>query len=72
MSLLMFNDENVTDDKSAENCNFLFSPPELSGRLPVLRLSQKENVPPKSIAKAMKVSEFWLCKIDPLSRLRSP
>ncbi|XP_016051317.1 PREDICTED: transforming acidic coiled-coil-containing protein 3 [Miniopterus natalensis] len=56
MSLLIFSDENVTDDKSAENCNFLFSPPELSRRSPVLRLSQKENVPPKNIARAMKVT----------------
>lgn len=56
MSLQIYNDENVTGDKSAENCEFLFSPPELTGRLSVLRLSQKENVPPKSVLKAMKVS----------------
>ncbi|KAF5922503.1 hypothetical protein HPG69_012003 [Diceros bicornis minor] len=56
MSLQIFNDENVTGDKSTENCNFLFSPPELTGRSSVLRLSQKENVPPKSIAKAVKVT----------------
>nr|KAF6502917.1 transforming acidic coiled-coil containing protein 3 [Molossus molossus] len=72
MSLLMFNDENVADDKSAENCNFLFSPPELSGRLPVLRLSQKENVPPKSVAKAMKVT-FQTPLRDPQThRILSP
>uniref|UniRef100_A0A8C6ZY50 Uncharacterized protein n=2 Tax=Neovison vison TaxID=452646 RepID=A0A8C6ZY50_NEOVI len=62
MSLQIYNDENVTADKSAENCEFLFSPPELTGRLSVLRLSQKENVPPKSVLKAMKVSTFCLCK----------
>nr|XP_023494295.1 transforming acidic coiled-coil-containing protein 3 isoform X1 [Equus caballus] len=56
MSLQIFSDENVTGDKSAENCDFLFSPPELTGRSSVLRLSQKENVPPKSIAKAVKVT----------------
>uniref|UniRef100_A0A7N5JNZ0 Transforming acidic coiled-coil containing protein 3 n=1 Tax=Ailuropoda melanoleuca TaxID=9646 RepID=A0A7N5JNZ0_AILME len=56
MSLQIYNDENVTGDKSAENCEFLFSPPELTGRLSVLRLSQKENVPPKSVLKAMKVT----------------
>ncbi|EPY87935.1 hypothetical protein CB1_000208005 [Camelus ferus] len=54
MSLHIFSDKNVTDDKSTENCDFLFSPLEVTGRLPVLRLSQKENVPPKSTAKAVK------------------
>lgn len=56
MSLQICNDENVTGDKSAENCEFLFSPLEPTGRLSVLRLSQKENVPPKNTVKAMKVS----------------
>ncbi|KAI4536090.1 hypothetical protein MG293_013482 [Ovis ammon polii] len=54
MSLHIFSDESVTGDKSAENCDFLFSPPELTGRSSVLRLSQKENVPPKSTDKAVK------------------
>lgn len=60
MSLQIFNDENVTGGRNTENCDFLFSPPELTGRSSVLRLSQKENVPPKSIARAMKVSMFCL------------
>ncbi|KAJ1061052.1 hypothetical protein K5549_002339 [Capra hircus] len=55
MSLHIFSDGNVTGDKSTENCDFLFSPPELTGRSSVLRLSQKENVPPKSTARAVKV-----------------
>lgn len=60
MSLQIFSDENVTGDRSTESCDFLFSPPGLTGRSAVLRLSQKENVPPKSIARAMKVSTFCL------------
>lgn len=72
MSLQIFNDENVTGDKSAENCDFLFSPPELTGRSSVLRLSQKENVPPKSIAKAVKVSALCPCEIYHVSHVRSP
>lgn len=72
MSLLIFNDENAPGDRSAESCDFLFSPPELSGRSPVLRLSQKENVPPKATAKAVKVSAFRPCRSDPVSHLRSP
>ncbi|XP_019568069.2 transforming acidic coiled-coil-containing protein 3 [Rhinolophus sinicus] len=56
MSLQIFNDENVTGDRSTENCDFLFSPLELTGRSSVLCVSQKENVLPKSIAKAMKVT----------------
>ncbi|VCW49981.1 unnamed protein product, partial [Gulo gulo] len=72
MSLQIYNDENVTGDKSAENCEFLFSPPELTGRLSVLRLSQKENVPPKSVLKAMKVT-FQTPLRDPQThRILSP
>ncbi|KAM8804114.1 transforming acidic coiled-coil-containing protein 3 [Rhynchonycteris naso] len=72
MSLLIFNDENVTSDKSTENCDFLFSPPELSRRSPVLRVSQKENVPPRSTAKAMKVT-FQTPRRDPQThRILSP
>ncbi|KAM4854807.1 transforming acidic coiled-coil-containing protein 3 isoform 2-T2 [Thomomys bottae] len=56
MSLQIFNDENITREKNAENCGFLFSPPELTGRSPVLRLSQKDNVPPRNQAKATKVT----------------
>ncbi|XP_021533326.1 transforming acidic coiled-coil-containing protein 3 [Neomonachus schauinslandi] len=72
MSLQIYSDENVTGDKSAENCEFLFSPPELTGRLSVLRLSQKENVPPKSVLKAMKVT-FQTPLRDPQThRILSP
>ncbi|XP_012915487.1 transforming acidic coiled-coil-containing protein 3-like [Mustela putorius furo] len=68
MSLQIYNDENVTGDKSAENCEFLFSPPGLS----VLRLSQKENVPPKSVLKTMKVT-FQTPLRDPQThRILSP
>lgn len=56
MSLQILTDENVAGNKSPENCDFLFSPPEVTGRSSVLRLSQKENVPPKSPAKATKVT----------------
>uniref|UniRef100_A0A667GHJ7 Transforming acidic coiled-coil containing protein 3 n=1 Tax=Lynx canadensis TaxID=61383 RepID=A0A667GHJ7_LYNCA len=72
MSLQICNDENVTGDKSAENCEFLFSPPEPTGRLSVLRLSQKENVPPKSVVKATKVT-FQTPLRDPQThRILSP
>ncbi|XP_040345652.1 transforming acidic coiled-coil-containing protein 3-like isoform X2 [Herpailurus yagouaroundi] len=72
MSLQICNDENVTGDKSAENCEFLFSPPEPTGRLSVLRLSQKENVPPKSLVKATKVT-FQTPLRDPQThRILSP
>ncbi|XP_072803424.1 transforming acidic coiled-coil-containing protein 3 isoform X2 [Vicugna pacos] len=72
MSLHIFSDENVTDDKSTENYDFLFSPLEVTGRLPVLRLSQKENVPPKSTAKAVKVT-FQTPLRDPQThRILSP
>ncbi|XP_066892942.1 transforming acidic coiled-coil-containing protein 3 isoform X2 [Kogia breviceps] len=72
MSLHIFSDENVTGDKSTQNCDFLFSPPELTGKSSVLRLSQKENVPPKSTAKAMKVT-FQTPLRDPQThRILSP
>ncbi|XP_059963139.1 transforming acidic coiled-coil-containing protein 3 [Mesoplodon densirostris] len=72
MSLHIFSDENVTGDKSTENCDFLFSPPELTRRSSVLCLSQKENVPPKSTAKAMKVT-FQTPLRDPQThRILSP
>ncbi|XP_042107685.1 transforming acidic coiled-coil-containing protein 3 isoform X5 [Ovis aries] len=72
MSLHIFSDGNVTGDKSTENCDFLFSPPELTGRSSVLRLSQKENVPPKSTAKAVKVT-FQTPLRDPQThRILSP
>jgi len=72
MSLRLFSDENVTGDKSRENCDFLFSPPELTGRPSVLRLSQKENVPPRSTAKTVKVT-FQTPLRDPQTyRILSP
>ncbi|XP_075400710.1 transforming acidic coiled-coil-containing protein 3 isoform X2 [Tenrec ecaudatus] len=72
MSLQILQDENVTGDKTAENYDFLFSPPEVSGRSSVLRLSQKENVPPKNITKAVKVT-FQTPLRDPQThRLLSP
>ncbi|KAM9678846.1 transforming acidic coiled-coil-containing protein 3 isoform 1-T2 [Trichechus inunguis] len=72
MSLQMLKDENVIGDKTTENCDFLFSPQELTGRSSVLRLSQKENVPPKNIAKAMKVT-FQTPLRDPQThRILSP
>lgn len=71
MSLQIFSDENVTGDRSTENCDFLFSPLELTGRSSVLCVSQKENVLPKSIAKAMKVNMFCPYKSDRMSHVRS-
>ncbi|XP_044792777.1 LOW QUALITY PROTEIN: transforming acidic coiled-coil-containing protein 3-like [Bubalus bubalis] len=72
MSRHIFSDENVTGDKSTENCDFLFSPPELTGRSSVLHLSQKENVPPKSTAKTVKVT-FQTPLWDPQTyRILSP
>ncbi|XP_045385576.1 LOW QUALITY PROTEIN: transforming acidic coiled-coil-containing protein 3 [Lemur catta] len=72
MSLQVLNDEDVTSEESTENCDFLFSPPELSGRSSVLCLSQKENVPPRNLAKAMKVT-FQTPLRDPQThRILSP
>ncbi|XP_049997113.1 transforming acidic coiled-coil-containing protein 3 isoform X2 [Alexandromys fortis] len=72
MSLHILNDENVPSEKSSESCDFLFSQPELTGRSSVLRLSQKENVPPKNQAKAAKVT-FQTPLRDPQThRILSP
>lgn len=72
MSLHILNDENVPSEKSSESCDFLFSQPELTGRTSVLRLSQKENVPPKNQAKAAKVT-FQTPLRDPQThRILSP
>jgi len=66
MSLQILNAENgenrgsINDDVTAEDCDFFFAPPEPTGRPSILRLSQKENLPPKSVAKAMKV-KFCFC-----------
>ncbi|XP_004847485.1 transforming acidic coiled-coil-containing protein 3 isoform X1 [Heterocephalus glaber] len=67
MSLQVLNDENVTHEKSTENCDFLFSPPPHTGTTSVLGLSQKENVPPKNAAKATKVT-FQTPLRDPQTR----
>ncbi|NWX21699.1 TACC3 protein, partial [Aegotheles bennettii] len=50
-----------------EDCDFFFMPPELTGRPSILRPSQKENLPPKSVAKAMKVT-FQTPLRDPQTR----
>uniref|UniRef100_A0A9L0R5A8 Uncharacterized protein n=1 Tax=Equus caballus TaxID=9796 RepID=A0A9L0R5A8_HORSE len=50
-----FSSYNINEDMQ-ENCEFLFLPPEFTVRSSVLRLSQKENVPPKNTAKAIKVT----------------
>lgn len=61
------NGENVSDDLTAEECGFYFALPEPTERPSILRLSQKENLPPKSVAKAMKVT-FQTPLRDPQSR----
>ncbi|KAH0515708.1 Transforming acidic coiled-coil-containing protein 3 [Microtus ochrogaster] len=70
MSLHILNDENFPSEKSSESCDFLFSQPELTGRSSVLRLSQKENVPPKNQAKAAKVNGD--CNVTFQTPLRDP
>ncbi|KAM9661328.1 transforming acidic coiled-coil-containing protein 3 isoform 5-T5 [Morphnus guianensis] len=73
MSLQILNAENgenggnINDDLTAEDSSFFFAPPEPTGRPSILRLSQKENLPPKSVAKAMKVT-FQTPLRDPQTR----
>lgn len=73
MSLQILNAENgenggsIKDDLTAEDCDFFFVPPEPTGRPSILRLSQKENLPPKSVGKAMKVT-FQTPQRDPHTR----
>ncbi|NXG27504.1 TACC3 protein, partial [Dromaius novaehollandiae] len=50
-----------------EDCGLCFTPPEPTGRPSILRLSQKENVPPRSVVKAMKVT-FQTPLRDPQTR----
>ncbi|NXN36603.1 TACC3 protein, partial [Rhinoptilus africanus] len=50
-----------------EDCGFFFAPPEPTGRPSILRLSQKENLPTKNVAKAMKVT-FQTPLRDPQTR----
>ncbi|XP_074848422.1 transforming acidic coiled-coil-containing protein 3 isoform X2 [Carettochelys insculpta] len=72
MSLQILNGENISDDLMAEGCSFLFPPPESTGRPSILRPSQKENLPPKNITKAMKVT-FQTPMRDPQThRILSP
>ncbi|XP_041258928.1 transforming acidic coiled-coil-containing protein 3 isoform X1 [Onychostruthus taczanowskii] len=73
MSLQILNEENgenggsLKDDLTAEDFDFFFAPPEPTGRPSILRLSQKENLPPKSGGKAMKVT-FQTPQRDPHTR----
>ncbi|XP_071303374.1 transforming acidic coiled-coil-containing protein 3 isoform X2 [Agelaius tricolor] len=73
MSLQILNAENgenggsLKDDLTAEDCDFFFVPPEPTGRPSILRLSQKENLPPKSGGKVMKVT-FQTPQRDPHTR----
>ncbi|NWR09552.1 TACC3 protein, partial [Paradoxornis webbianus] len=73
MSLQILNAENgenggsTKDDLTADDCGFFFAPPEPTGRPSILRLSQKENLPPKSVGKAMKVT-FQTPQRDPHTR----
>uniref|UniRef100_A0A8C8VGK9 Transforming acidic coiled-coil containing protein 3 n=1 Tax=Pelusios castaneus TaxID=367368 RepID=A0A8C8VGK9_9SAUR len=72
MSLQILNDENISEALTAESCTFLFPPPESTGRPSILRPSQKENLPPKSIVKPMKVT-FQTPVRDPQTfRILSP
>ncbi|KAF1653088.1 Transforming acidic coiled-coil-containing protein 3, partial [Aptenodytes patagonicus] len=73
MSLQILNAENgenggnINDDLTAEDCGFFFALPEPTGRPSILRLSQKENLPPKNVSKAMKVT-FQTPLRDPQTR----
>ncbi|KAF4796525.1 transforming acidic coiled-coil-containing protein 3 isoform X3 [Turdus rufiventris] len=73
MSLQILNAENgenggsIKDDLAAEDCGFFFALPEPTGRPSILRLSQKENLPPKNVGKAMKVT-FQTPQRDPHTR----
>ncbi|XP_041133856.1 transforming acidic coiled-coil-containing protein 3 [Polyodon spathula] len=60
MSLIAVNDENLGVDPSSncvssEKCDFLCLSQQPTGRPSILRLSQKENVPQKSLIKGVKV-----------------
>ncbi|NXL96478.1 TACC3 protein, partial [Tyrannus savana] len=73
MSLQILNAENgenagnIKDDLTADDCDFFLVPSEPTGRPSILRPSQKENLPPKSVAKAMKVT-FQTPQRDPQTR----
>ncbi|NWW97295.1 TACC3 protein, partial [Rhynochetos jubatus] len=72
MSLQILNVENGenggnTNDMTADDNEVFFALPEPTGRPSILRLSQKENLPPKSVAKTIKVT-FQTPLRDPLTR----
>ncbi|NXH45391.1 TACC3 protein, partial [Dicaeum eximium] len=73
MSLQILNAENgenggsLKDDLTVDDCGFFFAPPEPTGRPSILRLSQKENLPPKNVGKVMKVT-FQTPQRDPHTR----
>ncbi|KAM8939562.1 transforming acidic coiled-coil-containing protein 3 [Pelodytes ibericus] len=64
MSLQTLNDEN---DLAGESCDFLFTPPQPTGRPSILRPSQKDNLPLKDAAKGIKVT-FQTPMRDPQTR----
>ncbi|XP_026576250.1 transforming acidic coiled-coil-containing protein 3 [Pseudonaja textilis] len=67
MSLQALNGENAGEDIAAGNCAVLLTSAETTGKTSILRLSQKENVPPKGIVKPMKVT-FQTPQRDPQTR----
>ncbi|RXM99439.1 Transforming acidic coiled-coil-containing protein 3 [Acipenser ruthenus] len=72
MSLIAVNDENLGVDPSSNcissvTCDFLCLPQQPTGRPSILRLSQKENMPPKSLMKDVKVC-FQTPMRDPVTR----
>ncbi|XP_026545750.1 transforming acidic coiled-coil-containing protein 3 [Notechis scutatus] len=67
MSLQALNGENAGEDIVAGNCAMLLTSAETTGKTSILRLSQKENVPPKGIVKPMKVT-FQTPQRDPQTR----
>ncbi|XP_032082942.1 transforming acidic coiled-coil-containing protein 3-like [Thamnophis elegans] len=67
MSLHALNGENAGEDMPAGNCAMLLTPAETTCKTSILRLSQKENLPPKGIVKPMKVT-FQTPLRDPQTR----
>ncbi|KAK1175453.1 transforming acidic coiled-coil-containing protein 3-like [Acipenser oxyrinchus oxyrinchus] len=72
MSLVAVNDENLGVDPSSNcvssvTCDILCLPQQPTGRPSILRLSQKENMPPKSLMKDVKVC-FQTPMRDPVTR----
>ncbi|XP_058042624.1 transforming acidic coiled-coil-containing protein 3 isoform X2 [Ahaetulla prasina] len=72
MSLHALNGENAGEDIAPGNCAMLWTSAEATGRSSILRLSQKENLPPKGVVKPMKVT-FQTPLRDPQThRILSP